>query len=924
MPTIEMPSRPRPRRAALFGACSLCLCLSVLTPAPAHAKMQQPGRAGAHKRTVRNGCAAKRRNDRSRSARSALPKRGHGHQTCASRRSGKHNAGGSPHPGGSIRSLQATPLAVAGEQPPVAPAAEGSSHRPPGGKAGGGERPVAPEGNPPGRPGTTLPVESGEVVGDPIDSRFLTDVPFGSTSFWLQPWRAYLDTWPASRLLEAVGINFNVGPAQAEATAQLLHDSGFRLARIGIGWAALSYKDPTTFLAYHLAAITARLTALHNHGLRPLIVLDAYSAAPTPEKGVNLETISAAPAGAQTVQLTAASAAQVVPGKTGFNDLAFKGAPDILVTSVADGVATLSRPLLKPLAAGRHGGTTLLYAPFGPPKLASGEPNPEFQATLAGWLNYVEAVSKLAAQVVGPGGFDLEIWNELTWGSQFLNAENYYATPSPGAAAHLSSAAGSRTPSLIGQASPAPEPEQGAESNYSSEPGQHEESDYGSETESSREAEEGPEEGVEEATGEEEGTEAPQGGLATATRQAISRKHQVGREIRKALLDATVGYVRNAANGISPAVGITNGFASQTPFPSGAAAPAGLTALSKHPYVNARSFPTGYVERANVPKNALGERDAARASFKPLFIPTYQSLFPEYTLTGTSTETLIRDIAPFTTHVYHFPHGRNVGPAGGAPVQKWITEYNLGVGGATVVGPDEVTPQTGGSATLTAADREHFHAKALLRSLVAMIGKGISREYFFGAAPGAFSLIGERFYSALEEHPGDYPGDQLGGETMGAFHNLLSRFQGPGPPAAPTQLKLVSVAQDGNHAQFAGDGSFAHPPLYDRDMLALLPFQSSATHFVIPFYVMTLDMLTLYDPGAPSSDRTRFDLPNETFTVTLANLPETARPPTVGAYDPLHDTSTSARLVSREGSTAVLELAASDYPRLLTLDYSGS
>jgi hypothetical protein len=74
----------------------------------------------------------------------------------------------------------------------------------------------------------------------------------------------------------------------------------------------------------------------------------------------------------------------------------------------------------------------------------------------------------------------------------------------------------------------------------------------------------------------------------------------------------------------------------------------------------------------------------------------------------------------------------------------------------------------------------------------------------------------------------------------------------------------------------------------------------------------------------PSSDPARFDVPDETCTVTLTNLPETARPPTVGAYDPLHDASTSARLLSREGTTAVFELAASDYPRLLTLDYSGS
>ncbi len=80
-------------------------------------------------------------------------------------------------------------------------------------------------------------------------------------------------------------------------------------------------------------------------------------------------------------------------------------------------------------------------------------------------------------------------------------------------------------------------------------------------------------------------------------------------EVTKALLDATVAYVRDPANGISPGVGITDGFASQTPFPSGARTP-GLTALSKHLYVGAKIFPADFrVGHGNVPLNALGERD---------------------------------------------------------------------------------------------------------------------------------------------------------------------------------------------------------------------------------------------------------------------------------------------------------------------------
>jgi hypothetical protein len=370
-------------------------------------------------------------------------------------------------------------------------------------------------------------------------------------------------------------------------------------------------------------------------------------------------------------------------------------------------------------------------------------------------------------------------------------------------------------------------------------------------------------------------------------------------------------------------VGITDGFASQTPFPSGAGAPAGLTALSKHPYVSEESYPSAYSFKNITPLNALGEHDIEKGSTTPLFTPTYNSLFPEVTLTATHTETLIRDIAPFTTNVYGFPHGRDVTPpSGGSPLEEWITEYNLATGKAPIVGPDETTPQTGSSATLTAADKAHFQAKVALRSLVADVSKGIGREYFFAAAPGGLSLINREFFTALEAHPNTYPGDQAGGETMTGLRNMLNQFQGPGPgPEGPRALKLLSITQDGNHAQFTGNDTAAHPSLYDRDVLAVFPFQSSPTKYVIPVYVMTRNLLTLYEPNQPEDDIHRFDLPNETFTITLTNLPETTTPPTVALYDPLRNETTPAHLVSRDGATATIELQATDYPRMLTISY---
>ena len=149
-------------------------------------------------------------------------------------------------------------------------------------------------------------------------------------------------------------------------------------------------------------------------------------------------------------------------------------------------------------------------------------------------------------------------------------------------------------------------------------------------------------------------------------------------------------------------VGITDGFASQTPFPSGANAPIGLTALSKHPYNGGKEFPAAQRHPAIRNVNANGTVEGGGPKRLPAYSPTFDSLFPEYFLTGTATENLVRDVAPFTTEIYGLRTARDVGPLGGAPVQKWITEYALSPANTAVVAGPQGEKLPGVTLTSTA------------------------------------------------------------------------------------------------------------------------------------------------------------------------------------------------------------------------------
>ena len=635
------------------------------------------------------------------------------------------------------------------------------------------------------------------VLRAPIDPAEQTSVEFGQRSHWAQPWRAYLDTVPGTRFRDAVGVNFNVDPEEAAATARLLASAGVRRARVEIGWGSFRYDDPARLV--DPARYRTVLRALEANGIRPLILLNAHENLPCPTLTFDALLAASAHAGDRTVQLEPATAALVVPGRTGLSGLGDSKAAGILFVSVAaDGRAALSKPLPTDLAAGPHPAATLAYAPFQRPTLSGGGPNPRFAETLAGWLAYTEAVTRFTRRILGSTEFDVEVWNELTFGSSFLDSDTYY--------------------------DPA----------------------------------------VDTASGD--------------TPDVILRR--------------TVAFLREPARGLRQ-MGIGNGFANQRPWDAGSTSPPGLTAIDKHPYGSPRRFPEDAVYNGVTPLDALGRPDVAIQEPEHIvdrFVPAYTSFFPEYFLTAIQTEHFIRDVSPITTKVYDTPHGRRTHPPGGAPPGVWVTEWNLDPGEGGL----------GASAGPLGAAQRFVQAKAVLRALVAFVAKGVDAVYVFAAKDERLGVIQPGFFRAAAA--GRYPGDGAGGLTMNAVRRLTAPFRGARRLERVQPLRVLSIGDYEGRAQFEGDGTDAHPPLYDRDVTAVFPFQLDARRFLLAAYVMTRDVTATTRPAR--------------YRLTVGGIRSCAL--RLRGADPLSGKPVPIRKVSC-GRSLVIEAPLTDSPRLIEI-----
>lgn len=272
---------------------------------------------------------------------------------------------------------------------------------------------------------TAIPLLCAEepVSGLPIDPAYLERVSFGSISHWLQPWRGYLETMPASRFLDGLGIMLNTH--RGEDAGQILRMcalNGIRHARVEIGWGNLDYDDETKLRNARDAA--TRLLACKANGIRPLILLNGHHGVPCPLKFFERKVTADAEAGAREVALDKTD--DLIVGHSGLNNGKAYIAAEFIITRIDGNRVTLSKPLKdKILSGAKVRMATLKYAPFSDPSTAEG------RMTLDGWKRYARTIAKFTAETLGTTGsvdlgFDLEIWNEMSFGSNFIHIRRYY------------------------------------------------------------------------------------------------------------------------------------------------------------------------------------------------------------------------------------------------------------------------------------------------------------------------------------------------------------------------------------------------------------------------------------------------------------------------------------------------------------------
>jgi hypothetical protein len=255
------------------------------------------------------------------------------------------------------------------------------------------------------------PYVTGDVIGR---------LRWPGSSLYIQPGREYIQTIPATTLLNGIGLNYNLpsGTDHAAAIATLA-SAGIRSLRIEVNWGEM-LPDGSGLTPSAAKRFSAIFAACALNGITPVILLNANSGKPQPVLTVTRRLVVHAPAGA--VSITLDDASGLVANHSGLSKLADNWpAAGALITQIGPGgVVKLSKPIPRAIPSGSTLTIdTLTHLPLFPVG------TPQFEDTAAAWTHFARVVTDFASHA-GVKSFDVEIWNELSFASEFLDINNYY------------------------------------------------------------------------------------------------------------------------------------------------------------------------------------------------------------------------------------------------------------------------------------------------------------------------------------------------------------------------------------------------------------------------------------------------------------------------------------------------------------------
>lgn len=700
--------------------------------------------------------------------------------------------------------------------------------------------------------------ESASLAG-PYEDALQQAIPFGRRSYQLAPWRAYMDTRPASWYLGCLGINFNVNRAeQQEPVATLLAEAGMRTARVEVGWGSYDYNDPDHLPKGTAERLARTLRILKAHGLRPLVLLNANSGWPCPIRGFRVKAVAAAEPGAR--ELVVDKTAGIVPERTGLRGHGYQIAfPLITAVDAATGRCTLSAPLKARVPAGNLDLYTLRYAPFGGEVNADGTPNPALAETIDGWRRYVASLlafcrDGLASGTPADSGFDVEVWNELTFGSQFLEDKNYWVPArtyrQPWTYTNWGRTNRGFTNLLCLTA------------------------DY---------------------------VAAPSSGLP-GVRVITGFSNQWPWDSGTEMWPTQTGFSRHFYTGTAP---------SSPDDPK-------VGTLCAETLAD-RDKKSGPLNALGLPDGTPDGKDWHTVLPGTFFVPVHRSGLPERWLFGYQTEFMVRDLQPFpgpwSAH-HRFGH-----PGTGRSAEVWQTEFNCDrsafIDSLVKQGVPKSEPrlhelaQWLGAKVMLRSFAAYAHKGLKVMTVFAAQGS----DFDLGVLP-------EGFFKALAASKGELTPEvrALAGPqvtTLGRVTRLLAGAQ-PLPETRP--LRVTGLVEHQPRLVFAGNGTPANPDRYQRDDFAVLPYQLAAGRYAVAFYVMARDVTHVWDAARDRLDPRRYTMPDQRFDLTLANLRGTGLRASV--YDPVDDSTRPVQVLAADATSATLALVSSDSPRWLLLDES--